>query len=76
MSDGKVMARARVRILLEVDASSWGSDCQLDQVFAQAADSAVGQVRRALSVRGAPCPGIRIIGNPVVEAILTLKEDT
>ena len=37
----KHAAVARVRITVELDASSWGGDCPVDQVFQQASSSAL-----------------------------------
>lgn len=72
--DRKVKAKARVSVLLEVSLSdTWGSDCQLDQVYKQAKDSAMNMIHRKMT--GGGQRDIRIIGDPKVTAILTQMEE-
>jgi hypothetical protein len=65
----QLIANARVTVTLELDGGGpWGSDCKMDQVYKQAADHAVGTLRRMMQetkVRAL------IIGEPVVVAVLT-----
>lgn len=81
----KVIVRARVRILIEIDVSdSWGGDVKLEQVNNQASESALKALRKGLVVDqmtdgGKPTPlserpQVRIVGTPKVEAILVLDE--
>lgn len=45
----KTKATARVTVVLVVDlGASWGADCSVGQVFAQAADDARGRVTRLI----------------------------
>lgn len=60
---------ARVTITLEIsNVGSWGPGCEIDQVYRQAIESAVGRLNRAFKddIRG-----IRIVGQPSVDAITT-----
>jgi len=44
-----IQARAQVRLTLEIPLSQpWGGECQLDQIFKQASESAKNKVRRVL----------------------------
>ncbi|CAM4170975.1 hypothetical protein CR156_17265 [Stenotrophomonas lactitubi] len=57
---------ALVQVTVEVHAGSWGEGCQLDQVYRQAAESALGKLHGALDKLG-----IRIVGVASVKAITT-----
>ncbi|MFL4510802.1 hypothetical protein ACJ6WJ_02540 [Stenotrophomonas maltophilia] len=57
---------ALVQVTVEVHAGSWGEGCNLDQVYRQAAESALGELRSALNKRG-----IRIVGVASIKAITT-----
>ncbi len=65
----KTNATARVQITVEVEAGSWGSDCQISQLYKQAAESGKSTLINALK------PGehglIKIVGEPKVFGILT-----
>jgi len=50
---------------------SWGPDCTTDQVYRQAVESAIGRVRNAFAKDPR---GVKIIGNPTVQAIATDME--
>lgn len=58
-------ATATVTIKLH-DLGSWGPDCKLDQVYDQARQAALGQIRRAFDGHK-----ITIVGNPTISAITT-----
>lgn len=63
---------ARVKLTIELkNLGSWGPDCQIDQVYRQAIEAAIGRVRRAFQ---SDPSGIKIIGVPSVEAITTSME--
>ncbi len=57
---------ALVQVTVEVNAGSWGEGCQLDQVYRQAAASALGELHGALDKRG-----IRVVGVASIKAITT-----
>ena len=65
----QINAKARVQITVEVEASSWGEDCSIGQLYKQAAESARGTLIAALK------PGehgrVTIIGEPKVIGIIT-----
>ncbi len=48
---------------------AWGSECQLDQVYKQAAESALGMLRRGMRDRD-----FRIIGDPQVRTVIVDQE--
>lgn len=63
---------ARVTLTIEIsDVGSWGPDCQMDQVYRQALEAAIGRVRNAFAK---DARGVKIIGAPVVQAITTGME--
>lgn len=57
---------ALVQVTVEVRAGSWGEGCQLDQVYRQAAASALGKLQRVLEKEG-----VRIVGVASIKAITT-----
>lgn len=67
-----IEARARVQIVVEVDASMWGEDCSIGQLYKQAAESGICALNAALK------PGehgrIRLIGEPKVIGVITEKK--
>jgi hypothetical protein len=65
----KVVAVARVRVTVEVTRGSWGDDCKLEQVFDQAGREAAADIQNLIAKAGA-----RVVGEPVVEAVLARKE--
>lgn len=79
-----ISVTARVRVLLEIQAEGvWGEGCGLDQIHEQASREAVAELRRALSAqplngmderaRQSTAHRIRIMGEPVVEAIVAKR---
>lgn len=61
---------ARATLTVEIYAlGSWGKDCQLDQVYKQAAEAAIGRLENCKDLRN-----IRIIGKPIITAVL-VEED-
>lgn len=65
----KIQARARVQILIEVDAGQpWGDDCAIGQLYKQATESGLQVLRNAIKGAGDP---IRVIGEPKVISIIT-----
>ncbi|HBB6714661.1 TPA: hypothetical protein F6V03_001372 [Serratia marcescens] len=59
---------AKVTLTLELtNLGSWGPECQINQVYKQALDQAVGKLGRLLNGQS----DIRIVGRPVVQAITT-----
>jgi len=65
---------ARVVVTLELTGlGTWGNDCPLGQVYEQAATAAVGRISKAVAEKGA-LTGARIIGQPVVTAVMSTEE--
>jgi len=60
-----VKATAKVQVIIEVDTSSWGKDCTVNQILRQASEEAVNKVRRMIETNNA-----RIVGDPVVIATI------
>lgn len=59
---------AMVTLTLELtNLGSWGPECQINQVYKQALDQAVGKLGRLFQGQS----DIRIIGRPVIQAITT-----
>lgn len=69
MSKG-VRVHATVRIEIELVESAWGGDCPLEQVYKQARDGALGRIGRLSRGEIAGPSDIRIIGEPIVTAVL------
>lgn len=42
----KVLAHARIKVEIELEASSWGSDCSLQQIYDQAGREALDKLER------------------------------
>jgi hypothetical protein len=60
---------AKVTLTLELEnLGSWGPECQLDQVYRQAREAAVGRINRAFKDDNR---NIRILGPVIIEAITT-----
>jgi hypothetical protein len=64
-------AVARVRVVVEVPASSWGSDCSVQQVFDQASREASARIAKLIQEH---LPGARVIGEPEVTAVMARRE--
>lgn len=64
----QVEAHARVSLTVEVIAGTWGEDCKLDQLYAQAAREAAQKVQNLLKGEA------RVIGEPKVVAIIAERE--
>ena len=61
----EITARARATVTLEIDlGSTWGSDCNMKQVFNQARDDAKRVIREIST------PRIRLVGEIQVTPIL------
>lgn len=70
--DDHVRASAVIEIVLEVPASSsWGGDCELKQIHAQAAEETLNGVLTTLRVR---YPLVRVVSKPVVRTVLTRQK--
>lgn len=64
-----ITGTARVRVVVEVDTSSWGQNCTVAQILRQASEEGVANVRRMVTDGGG-----RIIGTPeVITSIGTWK---
>ena len=57
---------ALVQVTVEVPAGSWGTGCELSQVYKQASEEAVGKLRRLFEKER-----IRIVGVASIKAITT-----
>lgn len=74
MSKPIVRTTTGAKVTLTVELSnlgSWGPDCQLDQVYRQAQEAAIGRLNRAFKDDSR---NIRILGPVIVEAITTDME--
>ena len=77
MNKDKVSIYARVRITLDIPINQgWSSDCNLEQVYRQAKESAINELRLGLSINGlintlsrAKSNGT-IVGDPQVTTII------
>lgn len=81
MSTANVKIRARVRVILELDVSdSWNPDVKLDQVYSQASESAIRDLRKGLVLDNLTTSAsskvacVRLCGEPKVEVILISSE--
>lgn len=71
MSELRIQAKARVQVTIEVEASGWGPDCLISQVYRQAADDGVKQVTRMIAE--SKCRAT-LIGQPVVIGVITTEK--
>lgn len=67
----RTSTRALVQATVEVPCRSWGTGCELSQVYRQAADGATSRLRRLLEH-----DGIRIVGVASNKAITTDTDAT
>lgn len=58
-----------MQITVEVPAGSWGTGCELSQVYKQASEEAVGKLRRLFKEER-----IRIVGVASIKAVTTDTE--
>ncbi len=65
----RTSTRALVQVTVEVPVGSWGTGCELSQVYRQATEGATGKLRRLLEN-----DGIRIVGVASIKAITTDTE--
>jgi hypothetical protein len=61
---------ARVTVTVEVNVGSWGPECELDQVYRQGSESAIGKLRRVIGNDSS----IRILKVGAIEAMTTRAE--
>lgn len=76
MSTANVKIRARVRVILELDVSDcWNPDVKLDQVYRQASESAIRDLRKGLVIdNSSKVDYVRLCGEPKVEVIIISSE--
>ena len=75
-------AHARVEVTLDIPVKDvWGSECSVSQIIKQAAESAMDELRRGVSIRGLiigePRSGrveAQIVGEPHVTVVLIRDE--
>lgn len=67
-----ITAKARVQIVVEVDASSWGEDCSILQLYKQAGEAARDTLINSLKPE--LIGKIRIIGEPKIIGVLTERD--
>lgn len=65
----RTQTSALVQVTVEVPAGSWGTGCELSQVYRQASEDAVGKLRRLFEKER-----IRIVGVASIKAITTDAE--
>lgn len=66
----RIRAKARVQVTIEVEASVWGDDCTIGQLYKQAASDGVTAVSKLLHQTS----GATIVGHPNVIGIITEAE--
>jgi len=72
--NGKVTAKARVQIIVEIETSAWGGDCTLEQMYKQAAEDGLNKLRSLRYFHGGEVKEpLLIIGEPKVIGIITEK---
>jgi hypothetical protein len=68
MSDGQIIIRARVRLVLDIDVSEvWGGDCTMRQVQQQSTERALSAIRGAL--QWLP---VALVEEPIVTTVTTM----
>lgn len=69
------ITKAKVTVVLEIEVDDrWGGDCNIDQVYRQAEQSAIGMVRRWRdSMTPAAKQKVQIVGTPTVEALTSTR---
>lgn len=66
----KILATAKVNVTIRVEASAWGGDCSVSQLYKQAGESAINQIQHACQLSKQK---FTIIGEPKVIGIITEK---
>lgn len=61
---------ARVTVTVEVNVGSWGPECELEQVYRQGSETAIGRLRRLIGSD----PNVRITKIGQIEALTTRAE--
>ena len=70
MSENRFKATARATVTVEFSLSdTWGDKCTVEQVIKQGRDSARGAMRNLLQNH----PGIRMVGEPEIVAVLVTE---
>lgn len=70
--DKKVKATARVQLTVEVSLSQpWGGECNIDQLYDQAARQATEYLARQLRRVEGDGNAMRIVGEPRVTGVIT-----
>lgn len=67
----QIRAKAKVQLVIEVDVAGWGEECQIGQLYSQAAKSGLEVITTAL--RRDQCM-FRVVGEPKVIGVLTEYE--
>lgn len=69
-----IQAKARVQLTVEVDSGgAWNEDCEIGQLYKQAAESGRERLISALGLGGERCC-FKIVGEPKVVGIMTERE--
>ncbi len=70
----QITARATVQVTIEVHTAAWGNDCTIGQLYKQASEDAINQVRNLRHYHGGELrEPVRIVGEPKVTGVLTEK---
>lgn len=64
----KIQAKARIQVIIEVEAAAWGGDCSIEQLYRQAGESAIGKIRTVCQLSQQK---FTIIGEPKVIGVIT-----
>jgi hypothetical protein len=71
MAEKKIKAKARIRVIIEIDCPSWWDEnATVDEVFRRAGIESLDGLQ-AILAEGRQYGSFRIIGDPAVEAVLT-----
>jgi len=70
----RITARATVQVTVQVETAAWGDDCTIGQLYKQAAEDGINQVRNLRHWHGGEAKApVMIIGEPKVIGIITEK---
>lgn len=70
----KVTAKVQVTLELVGGLGSWDTQCPAEQIFSQASEAAIKQINRMVNADSTPRGLVRIVGDPIVKAIMSEEE--
>lgn len=70
----QITAHATVQVTIQVHTAAWGEDCTIGQLYKQAAEDAINQVRNLRHYHGGELrEPVKIVGQPKVLGVITEK---